>query len=63
MVPTMSTPTGSGDERRSFAQRLAADISRSEEDVRDWTNGPGQVWLGAIVVASIVAFIWFGFFA
>lgn len=47
-------------QRPSLASRLAANISRQDEDVRDWVNGPGQRWLAAVLFVMVLGFVYFG---
>lgn len=53
MVKGMS-PT----DRSTLVSRLRESVSRDEEDLQDWLNGSGQVWLGAIGIVFLIALLW-----
>lgn len=61
MVHGMSNMNDSG-HRAAIVNRLAANVSRQEEDIRDWLNGDGQKWLLIILALFIAGFIYYGIF-
>lgn len=57
MVHDMSAPQDPGGRSR-FVDRFAANVTRSDEEVRDWLNGDGQKWLAVWVVVVVLGLLW-----
>lgn len=53
MVKGMS-PT----DRSTLVSRLRESVSRDEEDLQDWLNGSGQIWLGVLGIIFLIALLW-----
>ncbi|WP_156698046.1 hypothetical protein [Nocardioides sp. Leaf285] len=54
----MSSPSEKSAERRSMGARLAAQVSRNDEEVRDWMNGGGELWMAGLALAAIGWALW-----
>lgn len=49
-------------EKNSVTERFMSRMTVEEEELQDWLNGSGQIWLGLMAFVLIAVSLWVGFF-